>query len=70
ATAAAPAPAEPGPAAAPLDANLPLRELELRVLRERLARHQGSRASLAAELGISERTLYRRLRALEQGASE
>ncbi len=70
AASAAPAPAEPSPTAAPLDANLPLRELERRVLRERLARHQGSRASLAAELGISERTLYRRLRALEPGASE
>lgn len=71
AASAAAATAPPAPAAAALsDANLPLRELELRVLRERLARHQGSRASLAAELGISERTLYRRLRALEQGAGE
>ncbi|MGQ9723835.1 MAG: sigma-54 interaction domain-containing protein [Tepidimonas sp.] len=63
-----PAAEQSGAATAPLDPNLPLRELELRVLRERLARHQGSRASLAAELGISERTLYRRLRALASGA--
>lgn len=48
---------------------LPLPELELEVLRQRLARHRGSRAALAAELGISERTLYRRLRALEARAA-
>jgi DNA-binding NtrC family response regulator len=33
-------------------------------LRERLARHSGNRKALATELGISERTLYRKLRAL------
>ncbi|MCX8085991.1 MAG: sigma-54-dependent Fis family transcriptional regulator [Rhodocyclaceae bacterium] len=42
-----------------------LAELEAAVLRERLAAHRGNRKSLAAELGISERTLYRRLRRLK-----
>ncbi len=37
-------------------------------LQARLRAHAGSRAALARELGISERTLYRRLRAL-QGAA-
>ena len=39
-----------------------LREAERAALREQLARHSGSRRSLAASLGISERTLYRKLR--------
>lgn len=33
-------------------------------LRERLAAHTGSRAELAAQLGMSERSLYRKIRAL------
>jgi len=41
-----------------------LTELEINVLRERLAGHRGNRKALAAELGISERTLYRKLRNL------
>lgn len=41
-----------------------LTELEINVLRERLAQHRGNRKTLAAELGISERTLYRKLRNL------
>ena len=41
-----------------------LSELEINVLRERLAQHRGNRKALAAELGISERTLYRKLRNL------
>jgi two-component system response regulator HydG len=41
-----------------------LTELEVNVLRERLAQHRGNRKALAAELGISERTLYRKLRNL------
>jgi DNA-binding NtrC family response regulator len=40
-----------------------LRSLEQAALLERVARHPGSRATLAAELGISERTLYRKLKA-------
>jgi DNA-binding NtrC family response regulator len=41
-----------------------LREIEAEVLQARLAAHRGNRAELARTLGISERTLYRRLRAL------
>jgi DNA-binding NtrC family response regulator len=33
-------------------------------LRRLLAAHQGSRAELAAQLGMSERTLYRKLKSL------
>jgi DNA-binding NtrC family response regulator len=39
-----------------------LAELEDDALRQRLAAHSGNRKTLAAELGISERTLYRKLR--------
>ena len=41
-----------------------LDEMEGVLLLERLARHHGNRRSLADELGISERTLYRKLRKL------
>jgi transcriptional regulator with PAS, ATPase and Fis domain len=41
---------------------VPLDEMEKRYLRWAAQKHQGDRASLAAKLGISERTLYRRLR--------
>ena len=55
--------ATPG-AARPPDAPAgKLRALAQAALLERVARHTGSRAALAAELGISERTLYRKLRA-------
>jgi DNA-binding NtrC family response regulator len=40
-----------------------LREIEHAALRERAAKHRGNRAALAAELGISERSLYRKLKA-------
>ena len=40
-----------------------LRDIEYAALRERAALHRGSRAALAAELGISERSLYRKLKA-------
>jgi DNA-binding NtrC family response regulator len=43
-----------------------LEELERRTLETRLAHHRGSRKKLAVELGISERTLYRRLKQLEE----
>ena len=65
-----PAPAEAGmaavlqpadPAAAP---SLSLQALEQQALREVLASHTGSRAELAARLGISERSLYRKIKAL------
>jgi len=44
-----------------------LREIETETLREQLAAHRGSRAELARHLGISERSLYRKLRALGSG---
>jgi two-component system, NtrC family, response regulator HydG len=43
-----------------------LKELERQTLKTRLAHHRGSRKMLAAELGISERTLYRRLKRFEE----
>jgi DNA-binding NtrC family response regulator len=64
---AAPSPAlaEPNaPASAPGVAGPSLRELERAALHERVAAHQGSRAELAAVLGISERSLDRKLKAL------
>ena len=44
--------------------NQSLGELEREVLIAALETHQGSRAKLAAKLGISERSLYRKMRAL------
>ena len=44
------------------DAGHDLRSLEQAALRETVARHTGSRAELARKLGISERSLYRKLR--------
>ncbi|HEY0843889.1 MAG TPA: sigma-54-dependent Fis family transcriptional regulator [Noviherbaspirillum sp.] len=41
-----------------------LRELETEALLAALREHRGSRAALAAKLGISERSLYRKMRAL------
>ena len=46
-----------------------LRSVERATLRERLAHHRGHRAQLAAELGISERSLYRKLKALGEGSA-
>ena len=43
------------------EAIVPLETAELRYLQWALARHGGDRKSLAAQLGISERTLYRKL---------
>ena len=60
---AAPPPARGRPAN-PEAATHPLREAERQALADRLATHTGSRAELAAQLGISERSLYRKLRAL------
>ena len=60
---AAPPPARGRPAN-PEAATHPLREAERQALADRLATHTGSRADLAAQLGISERSLYRKLRAL------
>ena len=49
-------------ASAALPPGTTLREVERAVLRSQLQAHQGSRAELARKLGISERSLYRRLR--------
>ncbi|WP_157265325.1 sigma-54 interaction domain-containing protein [Azohydromonas aeria] len=59
--------APPTVAAAPQAARTgqPLRDAELEALAAMLAAHRGSRAELARQLGISERSLYRKLRALE-----
>ncbi|MGV8899683.1 MAG: sigma-54 interaction domain-containing protein [Burkholderiaceae bacterium] len=43
-----------------------LREIERDALRAQLQSHRGSRAELAAKLGISERSLYRKLHALDK----
>ncbi len=42
-----------------------LHDIELAVLREQVRQHRGGRAELAAKLGISERSLYRKLKELE-----
>lgn len=49
-----------------LDEVIPLDELERRYLRRVLARHAGDRRELAERLGVSERTLYRKLEALSR----
>jgi len=52
-------------ASAPDASGVPtLADLEMLTLRQRLAAHRGNRKALADELGISERTLYRKLRKL------
>jgi DNA-binding NtrC family response regulator len=48
----------------PVDA--PLRDVERAALQAQLKAHRGSRAELARKLGISERSLYRKLRELDQ----
>jgi DNA-binding NtrC family response regulator len=57
------APASASAALAP-PATSPLRQAEQQALREALAAHAGSREDLARRLGISPRSLYRKLRAL------
>lgn len=55
---------------APARMPVPTQPLHDNALRQALARHHGSRAELASQLGISERSLYRRLRELKTpGAS-
>jgi DNA-binding NtrC family response regulator len=61
----APAEAVRAPAAAGA-AQLSLRSVERATLRAQIEAHRGSRAELARKLGISERSLYRKLRALAQ----
>jgi DNA-binding NtrC family response regulator len=48
----------------------PLRQASHAALRHALAEHQGSRDALARRLGISPRTLYRKLRELEASAPD
>ncbi|WP_019594120.1 sigma-54-dependent Fis family transcriptional regulator [Thioalkalivibrio sp. ALM2T] len=48
----------------------PLEDVEREYLRHAAAVYPGDRRTLARELGISERSLYRRLRQLEGGADE
>jgi DNA-binding NtrC family response regulator len=43
-----------------------LRDIELAALREQVRLHRGPRAALAAKLGISERSLYRKLKELSE----
>ena len=59
------APTQPAqtPPVAPTD----FKTLARVALQERLAAHTGSRAELAAQLGMSERSLYRKIRALQLG---
>jgi len=59
-------PSVPGPSIPAAPATSTLKALELAALREQLRSHHGSRAELARRLGISERSLYRKLRALQQ----
>jgi DNA-binding NtrC family response regulator len=47
-----------------------LRSLEIGALREAVARHAGSRADLARRLGISERSLYRKLKEMGIGSEQ
>ena len=49
---------------------LSLSELNRQTLENRLAQHRGNRKSLAQELGISESTLYRRLKAQNSSISK
>ncbi|MGF1529477.1 MAG: sigma-54 interaction domain-containing protein [Candidatus Competibacterales bacterium] len=53
--------ASSGSAGAELPELIPLKELERRYLQQVVARYSGDRSSLARELGLSERALYRRL---------
>ncbi len=55
------------PAAAQRSSMQTLAQLEDEALRLRLAAHHGNRKALATELGISERTLYRKLRNIRIG---
>jgi DNA-binding NtrC family response regulator len=57
-------PLHAGAGAAMAEAEADLRSLERAALRETVERHTGSRAELARRLGISERSLYRKLKEL------
>jgi DNA-binding NtrC family response regulator len=53
------------PAASMPAASVALREVERAALLAQLQAHRGSRAELAQKLGISERSLYRKLREIQ-----
>jgi transcriptional regulator with PAS, ATPase and Fis domain len=53
-----------GPGGAPDERPTDLKALERSALREMVEHHTGSRSQLADRLGISERSLYRKLKAL------
>jgi len=69
---ALPPPARPARAAAAQEAavaaDASLRSVERAALEAQLQAHRGSRAELARKLGISERSLYRKLRDIENDA--
>jgi DNA-binding NtrC family response regulator len=70
--AATPAAASDATAALPRDRtpstpDVSLRSVERAALQAQLETHRGSRAELARKLGISERSLYRKLREIENG---
>jgi DNA-binding NtrC family response regulator len=44
-----------------MEIDLNLAKAERRVIMAALVKHEGKRAAMAADLGISERTLYRKL---------
>jgi len=45
-----------------IDDNLALEDMEKEMIRKSLKRHGGRRKEAATELGISERTLYRKIK--------
>jgi transcriptional regulator with PAS, ATPase and Fis domain len=45
-----------------IEENLSLEEVERRMITRALKKHQGRRKNAALELGISERTLYRKIK--------
>jgi two-component system response regulator HydG len=59
-------PAQPAAPASLYGSGRSLHDIEQCALRAQLQEHHGSRAELAAKLGISERSLYRKLRTLSQ----
>ncbi|AGA34529.1 sigma54 specific transcriptional regulator, Fis family - like protein [Thioalkalivibrio nitratireducens DSM 14787] len=59
-----------GEAVPPADTVIPLDELERQYLARVVAQHPGDRQELARQLGVSERTLYRKLQRLEAGTPE
>jgi DNA-binding NtrC family response regulator len=63
------APPQSPPAATSPHPPRSLRDIEDAVLREQVQQHRGSRAELAAKLGISQRSLYRKLKAMDGNES-